>query len=144
MSAPSRSTTDVIALLVEDHREVERMFTELEHTPRGDVDTHREKSAKVIAELVRHSVAEEQWLYPAVREIVPDGGQMADHEIEEHAEAEQTMKRLERTDPRDNASEYMEALHQLISEIRHHVEDEEKDLFPKLRRGAVEPVRRRP
>ena len=136
MSAPSRSTTDVIALLVEDHREVERMFVDLEHTPRGDADTHRQKSAKVIAELVRHSVAEEQWLYPAVREIVPDGGQMADHEIEEHAEAEQTMKRLERTDPVTHADAYMDNLHELISEIRHHVEDEEKDLFPKLSEHA--------
>ena len=37
--------------------------------------------------------------YPAVREVVPDGDEIADHEIEEHAEAERTMKRLESADP---------------------------------------------
>jgi len=124
--------TDVISLLVNDHREVERMFHQLENTARGDGETHRTLSTQVIAELVRHSVAEEQYLYPAVRKVVPDGDEIADHEIEEHSEAERTMKHLESADPEKDADDYQKYLHTLISEIRHHVEEEEKNLFPKL------------
>lgn len=132
MATMETGGTDVIALLVNDHREVEGMFHQLENTARGDVELHRKLSSQVIAELVRHSVAEEQYLYPAVRKVVPDGDEIADHEIEEHSEAERTMKRLEAADPETNADDYQQHLHTLISEIRHHVEEEEKDLFPKL------------
>lgn len=45
-------------------------------------------------ELVRHSVAEEQFMYPAARKHLEGGDQIADHEIEEHAEAEEVMKHL--------------------------------------------------
>lgn len=136
MATTEKPGTDVIALLVNDHREVEAMFHQLENTARDDVDTHRRLSAQVIAELVRHSVAEEQYLYPAVRKVVPDGDEIADHEIEEHSEAERTMKRLEACDPEINAGDYQENLRNLMSEIRHHVEEEEKELFPKLSANA--------
>jgi hemerythrin-like domain-containing protein len=85
----------------------------------------------VITELVRHSVAEEQYLYPVARRALPGGDKIADHELEEHAEAEQVMKELERTDTDD--PKYDDLTRKLIDAIRHHVEDEESDLLPKLR-----------
>lgn len=84
----------------------------------------------MISELVRHSVAEEQFLYPAVRGWLPDGDRIADHEIAEHAEAERVMKDLEgmeSADPRFGA-----LLAELIEDIRHHGHDEERDLLPRL------------
>ncbi|MGH3099114.1 MAG: hemerythrin domain-containing protein [Streptosporangiales bacterium] len=60
------SDKDMIDLLIDDHREVESLFQELES---GDNDPPRRKQlvSVMIAELVRHSVAEEQHLYPAAR-----------------------------------------------------------------------------
>ena len=48
-----------------------------------------------ITELVRHSVAEEMYVYPAMREHLPDGDKAVEHDIEEHKELERTMKELE-------------------------------------------------
>ncbi|MCK2215734.1 hemerythrin domain-containing protein [Actinomadura sp. ATCC 31491] len=125
---------DVISVLVTDHREVEQMFTELEGM-RGAIGERPKLLAEnVVIELVRHSVAEEEHLYPAVRQHVTGGDKIADHEIAEHAEAERTMKDLERLEPGDE--EFWPTLDRLMTEIRHHVREEEDDLFPRLREAC--------
>ena len=126
--------TDVVSVLMKDHREVEAHFQDLEKLPPSDHEWRRELTEKAITELVRHSVAEEAYLYPAAREKLPDGDKIADHDIEEHAEAERTMKELERTDASD--PRYTALLEKLMSEIRHHVHEEETELFPMLERHA--------
>jgi hemerythrin superfamily protein len=122
---------DVISILTTDHREVEQMFAELEKLRgTGDHDRVRDVTEKVITELVRHSVAEEAYLYPATRRLIPDGDALADREIAEHAEAEQVMKELERTDTTD--PRFDELLTQLMTDIRAHIQEEENELFPQL------------
>ncbi len=79
--------------------------------------------------LVKHSVAEETQVYPRVEKQVDKDE--AEHSKEEHAEAEETMKRLERMDADD--PEFDGAVAELIREIRHHVEDEESRMFTELR-----------
>ena len=125
---------DVIAVLTHDHREVDEMFAELEKLGSADVERRQQLTEKVIIELVRHSVAEEAYLYPAVRELIPGGDELADREIAEHAEAEETMKRLEEADPA--GADHLALLGQLMSEIRAHVREEESELFPQLRQHA--------
>ncbi|MFD1936791.1 MULTISPECIES: hemerythrin domain-containing protein [Nonomuraea] len=127
---------DVISVLVTDHREVEQMFTELERMI-GDIgEKAKTLTDQVTIELVRHSIAEEAYLYPAVREHVPGGDRLADEELAEHAEAEQTMKRLEGLEPGDNA--FWPTVRLLMEQIRHHVREEEADLFPRLRAACTE------
>jgi hemerythrin superfamily protein len=126
---------DVVTVLINDHRAVERVFTELEQGD-GSPRHRRELADHVIAELVRHSVAEEQYLYPAARASLGDGDEIADHEIAEHAEAERTMKELDGLEPTD--PRFDQLLGKLMREIRHHIEDEESDLFPRLRQACSE------
>jgi len=114
---------------VPDHRQVEAVFGEIENS--SDPSNRRELVEHVIAELVRHSVAEEQYLYPTARNMLPDGEQVADHELKEHAEAEEVMKELENTDEGDPKFDAL--VRTLIDDIRHHVADEESELLPKLR-----------
>jgi hemerythrin superfamily protein len=121
---------DLIDVLVHDHNEVEAMFVELE-SGTADPARVRELTDQVIIELVRHSVAEEEYLYPAARKALPGGDALADREIEEHAAAEETMKQLDGLDPGHPAFDGL--LAQLITDIRGHVADEETDLFPRLR-----------
>ncbi len=124
---------DVVDVLTADHREFDRIFTELEGL-RGqtgpDVLTRkRELVDEVTIGLVKHSVAEETQVYPRVEKQVDK--QEAEHSKEEHAEAEETMKRLERMDAGD--PEFDGAVAELIREIRHHVEHEEGRMFTELR-----------
>ncbi|MBH0122253.1 hemerythrin domain-containing protein [Rhodococcus sp. CX] len=95
------SERDVIEVLTHDHREVERMFAELEALHGIGTDEARQRrkdlTDQVTIELVRHSVAEEADVYPAVKKKVSESE--AEHAKEEHAEAERTMKRLEGLKP---------------------------------------------
>lgn len=120
---------DLIDAIVSDHREAESVFAEIEAS--GDPRTRRELAEHVIVELVRHSVAEEQYLYPTARKALPNGDELADHELQEHAEAEEVMKAIENTEAGD--PKFDELVAKLIADIRHHLQDEEKDLLPKLR-----------
>ncbi|WMX43725.1 hemerythrin domain-containing protein [Streptomyces roseicoloratus] len=124
---------DVIAELTADHEEVEQLFAKIQGLPSGH-PRRKTLADQVTMELVRHSVAEESYLYPAVREHVPQGDGLADQELEEHAAAERTMKDLEgcgADDPR-----FDELMMRLMSEIRSHVAEEENDLFPRLRQAC--------
>ena len=121
--------TDVIAELTGDHREVENLFRRLEtgdHTPAETGDLVDE----IIMELVRHSVAEESYLYPAVRANVTGGNMLADKELADHARVDQVMRRLDGMRPGDTG--FTGALAELMLEVREHVRDEENDLFPRL------------
>ncbi|GAA1750560.1 MULTISPECIES: hemerythrin domain-containing protein [Streptomonospora] len=131
--AETRHTTDLIEVIVADHRAVEGVFSQLEQGA-GDPAKRKGMVEHVITELVRHSVAEEQYMYPAARKALPDGDEIADHEIGEHAEAERVMSELSGLEPVDPRFE--ELLSTLMSDIRHHVQDEENDLLPRLREAC--------
>jgi hemerythrin superfamily protein len=123
---------DVITVLKHDHREVEDLFDKLEATTAGDAQLRRQLADQMMAELVRHSVAEEMYLYPATRKYLPDGDEIADREIADHATVEQIMKQMEKTGTEQ--PEFSSLLTRLIREVSSHVEDEENNLFPELAR----------
>ncbi|MEU8086238.1 hemerythrin domain-containing protein [Micromonospora sp. NPDC049101] len=125
---------DVVDILVADHREVETLLVELE-TRQGPPEHRRRLADVVIAELVRHSVAEEAYVYPIARKALPDGDEIADREISEHADAERTMKEWESVDPSD--PRFDELLAHLADTIRQHVREEENELFPRLRAATA-------
>jgi hemerythrin-like domain-containing protein len=124
---------DVIEVLEHDHREVEQMFAELESLRGASTDeqkTRRKDLAdQVTIELVRHSVAEEVLVYPQVEEKV--SAEEAEHAREEHAEAEETLARLEKLDADDPG--FDDELATLMEEIRHHIRDEEGQMFAHMR-----------
>ena len=124
---------DVVAELTTDHREVEELFGRIESLPPGD-EQRKTYADQATIELVRHSVAEEAYLYPAVRGFLPDGDRVADKEIEDHARAERTMKELEGVEGDD--PDFDRLIGKLMTEIRSHVRDEEDNLFPQLRAAA--------
>ncbi|MFE3456629.1 hemerythrin domain-containing protein [Nocardiopsis aegyptia] len=125
---------DLIDVIISDHRQVEQIFTELESSP--SPEARKQLTEHVITELVRHSVAEEQHMYPTARRVLDDGDQIVDQELQEHAEAEQVMKDLEGLDADD--FEFQRLLTKLISDVRDHVEDEEKNLLPRLRAACTQ------
>ncbi len=124
---------DVVEVLEQDHREVEQMFAELESLRDASTEEARarrkEVTEQVTIELVRHSVAEEVLVYPQVDKKV--SAEEADHARKEHAEAEETLHRLEKLDADDPA--FDDELGTLMSEIRHHIEEEEGQMFAHMR-----------
>jgi hemerythrin superfamily protein len=124
---------DVIEVLEHDHREVEEMFAELESLRDATTDEARSRRKELVddvtIELVRHSVAEEVIVYPKVEDKV--GEDEVEHAREEHAEAEETLKRLEKLDADDPRFE--DELATVMKEIRHHIEDEEGEMFVHMR-----------
>ena len=129
----TESQRDVVDLLSADHREFDRIFTELEglfgQTGPDVLQRKRELVDEVTIGLVKHSVAEETRVYPRVEKQVDR--EEAETSKHEHAQAEETMKRLERMDPGDPG--FDDAVAELIREIRHHVEHEESRMFTELR-----------
>ena len=121
--------TDVVDELTTDHREATALLDQILTT--SDPEARRDMADTVITELVRHSVAEEMYVYPVIQDTFPNGKEVVEHDTEEHKELERTMKELEgcaADDPRFSA---------LVSELRgqlhHHATDEENEQFPELR-----------
>jgi len=123
---------DVVGVLTHDHREVEELFAQVEITT--DADELRKLTNQVTTELIRHSNAEEQYLYPAVREHVPRGDALVDKEIKDHNKVEEALKTLEGMDA--SHPDFMTTFRQMSNEVRAHVKEEEEELFPLLREHA--------
>lgn len=120
---------DLVDAVLDDHHAVTRLLDDVAAS--GDARNRRELVELTIAELMRHWEAEEQFLYPAVRRVLPDGDAVADQELAEHADAEQLMKRLQQTDA---ASPGFDALvMSLVDGVRGHLRDEESAVLGRLR-----------
>jgi hemerythrin superfamily protein len=125
----SHSEQDVVDVLTSDHHEAMDLLRQIWAT--DDPGRRRDLADTVISELVRHAVAEEMHVYPAMKRHLPDGDAAVEHDTEEHKELEQTMKELESVDAGD--SRFTELLRRLEETLRDHVADEESDQFPQLR-----------
>lgn len=130
-TSTSSGEEDLVTRLVREHREVEGQFLALEMLFGHGTEEVADAVRQVVADLMRHSVAEEVHLYPTVRERLPDGDRLADREIAEHDETERTMKLLESLDPR--GSDFWITFKILTNLVRQHVGEEEHTLLPALR-----------
>lgn len=120
-------STDAVQLLIQDHREVEQLFSQIEAAGGTGPD---EAVEQIVRELSIHAAVEEQVLYPAIRNKVPGGEEIADHAIDEHQEVKELLATLDSGD--GQASDRAPVLARLMQEVRSHVEEEEADLLPKL------------
>jgi iron-sulfur cluster repair protein YtfE (RIC family) len=137
VSDAEHATEDVLDLLAEEHREAEQMLEELSSQDKQEHDP-RELADRLTASLVRHSVAEEMYVYPAMREHLEDGDAAVEHDISEHQELEELLKRLEGLEPGDE--QWPEVVAALRETLADHVADEENDHFPRLRAEVPEDV----
>jgi iron-sulfur cluster repair protein YtfE (RIC family) len=109
------------ALLKKQHRKVEGLFASLEKR-KGDISA---VLAQLANDLAAHMAIEQKIFYPAIRRV---DSEMVGESYEEHAIAELALKRLVDTAPDDATfAPKVTALKELIF---HHVEEEEKELFP--------------
>jgi hemerythrin superfamily protein len=122
---------DAIVLLKEDHKTVEALFKRFE---KADERAHAEKRRivdTITKELVTHAYIEEEIFYPAARAKVPETTDHVLESIEEHHVAVWMLAELKDLDPTDER--FTAKVTVLIENVRHHVEEEEKDWFPQVR-----------
>lgn len=119
---------NVVDVLAEQHRELLGL-TELPDGP----DRGRHAQA-LVAELSRHLSAEEQYLYPAVRKVVPDGDRLADRELAEDHELLVMLQRLDRARPGD--PDFDAAAAAVGEAVARHVRADAEELLPLLLRMA--------
>lgn len=122
---------DAITLLKNDHQTVEQLFKRFEQAGDRAHVQKREIVDRIIEELSVHAAIEEQVFYPVARGSVPDTEDIALESLEEHHVVKWLLSELEDMDP---AHERFDAkVTVLIENVRHHVDEEESDFFPKVR-----------
>src|SRR4051794_39155429 len=117
---------DVISLLTQDHREVDEMFTKVLDGDAGG-EARVDLVNGIIRELSMHAVAEEEVLYPAMRKVLPDGGAKVEEALTEHQRIKEALSAIDGKDV--ESAEVAEGLRAAAAEVRHHVEEEEGELF---------------
>jgi hemerythrin-like domain-containing protein len=131
---------DAIALLKHDHEELEQLFRRFEKLTERAHKSKAKIVRKVIRELAIHSAIEEMLFYPAVRtaalkatvRTLKEAGDTVLESLEEHHVVKWTLTELEKMKPEDER--YDAKCKVLMESVRHHVEEEQDELFPKARR----------
>ena len=135
-AATAGANTDAIELLLADHRNVEKLFKQYEKLVE-DEGSYNEKealAATICAELTVHMQIEEEIFYPAARDIL-DEEDLVDEAVVEHASAKDLIAQLSDMSPDDDL---YDAKIKVLSElIEHHVEEEEDEMFPKLKKAQA-------
>ena len=124
---------DAVTLLRNDHRTVEGLFKKFEKAGPNAHKTKKDLVEKIIEELSIHAAIEEQVLYPAARKAVPDASDEVLEALEEHHIVKWVLSELDGMEPTDER--FQAKVTVLIENVRHHVEEEEDDLFPQLRKA---------
>jgi len=121
---------DAVTLLKQDHQTVEGLFRRYESLGGDEVEQRRQVVNDFIRELSIHASIEEQILYPEVKDVLAGGESMADEALHEHQEAKEALADLDGMDADDPAFDMK--VRTLIADVRHHVEEEEREMLPQL------------
>jgi hemerythrin-like domain-containing protein len=116
---------DAVSMLEQDHRKVEQLFEQYEQT--GDPTVVQQ----ICTELKVHTTIEEEVVYPVVARDLPEGKDLEKEARKEHKEVEDAIKQIESLGY--DAAEVDELMQTIIEGVNHHVEEEESEMFPKLR-----------
>lgn len=120
-----------LTLLEQDHRTVESLFAKFESTPDDDTATLAQVRDDILRELSVHANIEEVVFYPAVRDADRTLEPIVLEGLEEHHAAKLALSELEKLQP--GAERFRPKMTVLIENVRHHVKEEEEELFPKVR-----------
>ncbi|MEU5085301.1 hemerythrin domain-containing protein [Streptomyces sp. NPDC021356] len=123
------SRSGIVDQLTRDHQRIRGLFDRIRSARPGS----GERSALVeraCAELVRHTVVEKAYLYPAVRRYLPDGDRWAERELSAHQELEELLVDLEAAAP--DGEEFGQLLLTVVTRTTEHIVEEEQLLFPRL------------
>jgi len=127
---------DAIDLLSADHRKVLQLFKDYEKLKnKGSKAQKSDLATTICLEITVHSMLEEEIFYPAARKAI-DEDDLMDEALVEHAGAKGLIDELQDMEPGDDL--YDAKVTVLGEEIRHHVTEEEKEMFPKVKKSKLD------
>ncbi|WP_088706691.1 hemerythrin domain-containing protein [Noviherbaspirillum denitrificans] len=132
------SEDDALRILAEDHKKVTDLFDEFERMKENEETDDEAKQVLVetaCAELTIHAQVEEEIFYPAARDAIEDMDLLDEAEVE-HASARQLITELAAMQPGDDL---YDAKFTVLGEyVKHHIQEEEKELFPKIKKSELD------
>lgn len=133
-TAKKSKAANAIAMLKSDHRKVKELFDNFEDSKNSA------SQAKIVAsalqELKIHATIEEELFYPSVRQEIEDEDGMMPEADEEHHVAKVLIAELENM---KGDEEHWEAKFKVLAEsVRHHIKEEERQMFPKARKTDID------
>jgi hemerythrin superfamily protein len=129
------SPRDAIALLKQDHRTVSALFEEFE---KADEEEQSAIAQRVCQLLTVHATIEEELLYPAAKQAFEDEEEedLVNEAEVEHGSAKELIAKIEGMSSGD---EHFKATVKVLGEyIKHHVKEEEGQLFPQLKKTELD------
>ena len=124
-------STDAIVLLKNDHKEIKKAFRVFENAGNGVHQAKGKIVDRIIELLTIHTYIENEVMYPRVRELLPDLEDDVLESYEEHHVADVLVMELANMQPSDERFDAKTTV--LIENVRHHIQEEEEELFPDVR-----------
>lgn len=130
----TKSKHEAMTILKQDHDKVKKLFDRFEKT--DSTAECREIVREACAELKVHARVEEELFYPSLRLNMEDKDGLMDEADEEHHEAKILVAELElMSGEEDN---YRAKFSVLAENVRHHIKEEEGEIFPKARKTSID------
>jgi hemerythrin superfamily protein len=126
-------STDAIVLLKDDHKEIRALFREFQEAGEGATKTKGKLVERILEALTVHTYIENECMYPEIRKLMPEVEDDILESYEEHHVADVLCAELAAMSP--DAERFDAKTTVLIESVTHHMEEEEKDWFPKVRAG---------
>ena len=126
-------SNDAIVLLKEDHKQVRKVFRDFQSAGEDATERKGRLVEQMIELLTQHTYIENEVMYPRVRELLPDLEDDVLESYEEHHVADVLVMELSMMKPDDERFTAKTTV--LIENVRHHIEEEEQEWFPKVREG---------
>jgi hemerythrin-like domain-containing protein len=122
-----------ISLLKADHRDIQKHFKDFEAASDRAHVTKQKAVDAIIASLSVHSAIEEQVFYPAAQRAATNSTELVLESLEEHHIVKWVLSELQSMDVTDER--FDPKVRVLIDNVRHHIEEEEGELFPKVEKA---------
>ena len=129
--------TDALTLLIADHEEVKDLFDQYDELMENEAGSEErgELAEQICAALTLHSALEEELVYPAARQALEEQD-LLDEAVVEHASARELIEQIQGMDPDDDL--YDAKVTVLGEYVKHHVQEEEDEMFPRLEQSGVD------
>ena len=126
---------DAVALLKADHEAVSRMFADYEKS--RSASGKKALVAEICTALSVHAQIEEEIFYPALKSVLKDKLLVPEATVE-HASVKDLIDQLQGAEP---DSEMYDARVKVLSEyVKHHVKEEQSEMFPKAKASSLDMV----